>query len=348
MGSRRRRRRVSRPRPLRNRARAERAQARLFARRRAGAAAGFKPDRLPLRSAPRRLLSARVLQKLDDDESAAPAPSLSDNQSSARAATDDDAKKRDRAIAEAIPTDADQLFKATVDWAAFLPVSYLYLYVSCYVGGARGRRPGQVTDRGSPKNRRVSGGRRTHADQLRLFLLRAEGPNQKKSATSSHWSWTKTRRPWSSSCGACYVPRGEGGAAPLSREKYFCWRFFHLPFPAFLLAGPRRRRRRVRARRRCARWLANLTLASRPGFGQLSATVRSATSIRPLLEWRRKSRAPRSLYGDAQSNMLGPMLLTARWHCSLLVPYMPLASSSSFRDASERLHELDAREQLLA
>ena len=59
-----------------------------------------------------------MLQKLDDDESAAPAPSLSDNQSSARAATDDDAKKRDRAIAEAIPTDADQLFKATVDWAA--------------------------------------------------------------------------------------------------------------------------------------------------------------------------------------------------------------------------------------
>ena len=51
--------------------------------------------------------------------------STSDNQSSARAATDDDAKKRDRAIAEAIPTDADQLFKATVDWAAVRSVSLI-------------------------------------------------------------------------------------------------------------------------------------------------------------------------------------------------------------------------------
>ena len=79
---------------------------------------GFKPGLATSAFGAEEASKPRVLQKLDDDESAAPAPSLSDNQSSARAATDDDAKKRDRAIAEAIPTDADQLFKATVDWAA--------------------------------------------------------------------------------------------------------------------------------------------------------------------------------------------------------------------------------------
>ena len=93
-----------------------------------------------------------MLQKLDDDESAAPAPSLSDNQSSARAATDDDAKKRDRAIAEAIPTDADQLFKATVDWAAVRsPVSCIFikLIMSCRSSARASSRPSY--DRGSPK-----------------------------------------------------------------------------------------------------------------------------------------------------------------------------------------------------
>uniref|UniRef100_A0A7S3ZNA8 PWI domain-containing protein n=1 Tax=Pelagomonas calceolata TaxID=35677 RepID=A0A7S3ZNA8_9STRA len=79
---------------------------------------GFKPGLATSAFGAEEASKPRVLQKLDDDESAAPAPSLSDNQSSARAATDEDAKKRDRAIAEAIPTDADQLFKATVDWAA--------------------------------------------------------------------------------------------------------------------------------------------------------------------------------------------------------------------------------------
>ena len=81
---------------------------------------GFKPGLATSAFGAEEASKPRVLQKLDDDESAAPAPSLSDNQSSARAATDEDAKKRDRAIAEAIPTDADQLFKATVDWAAVL------------------------------------------------------------------------------------------------------------------------------------------------------------------------------------------------------------------------------------
>ena len=89
---------------------------------------GFKPGLATSAFGAEEASKPRVLQKLDDDESAAPAPSLSDNQSSARAATDEDAKKRDRAIAEAIPTDADQLFKATVDWAAvLLPVSCIFI-----------------------------------------------------------------------------------------------------------------------------------------------------------------------------------------------------------------------------
>ena len=68
------------------------------------------------------------------------------------AATDDDAKKRDRAIAEAIPTDADQLFKATVDWAAvLLPVSCIFIkLIMLYRWSARASsRPSY--DRGSPK-----------------------------------------------------------------------------------------------------------------------------------------------------------------------------------------------------
>ena len=65
-----------------------------------------------------------------------------------------------------------------MDWAAVrLPVSYVYLYHH-YIGGARGRRPGQVTTVGRQKNRRVSGGRRTHTDQLHLFLLRAKGQTE--------------------------------------------------------------------------------------------------------------------------------------------------------------------------
>ena len=113
---------------------------------------GFKPGLATSAFGAEEASKPRVLQKLDDDESAAPAPSLSDNQSSARAATDDDAKKRDRAIAEAIPTDADQLFKATVDWAAvLLPVSCIFikLIMSCRSSARASSRPSY--DRGSPK-----------------------------------------------------------------------------------------------------------------------------------------------------------------------------------------------------
>ena len=113
---------------------------------------GFKPGLATSAFGAEEASKPRVLQKLDDDESAAPAPSLSDNQSSARAATDDDAKKRDRAIAEAIPTDADQLFKATVDWAAvLLPVSCIFikLIMLCRWSARASSRPSY--DRGSPK-----------------------------------------------------------------------------------------------------------------------------------------------------------------------------------------------------
>ena len=88
---------------------------------------GFKPGLASTAFGAEEASKPRVLQKLDDDESAAPAPLSGNDNSSARAATDDDAKKRDRAIAEAIPTDADQLFKATVDWAA---VRLFYLYIA--------------------------------------------------------------------------------------------------------------------------------------------------------------------------------------------------------------------------
>ena len=113
---------------------------------------GFKPGLATSAFGAEEASKPRVLQKLDDDESAAPAPSLSDNQSSARAATDDDAKKRDRAIAEAIPTDADQLFKATVDWAAVLaqcPYLYQKLIIPCRSSARASSRPSY--DRGSPK-----------------------------------------------------------------------------------------------------------------------------------------------------------------------------------------------------
>ena len=105
---------------------------------------GFKPGLATSAFGAEEASKPRVLQKLDDDESAAPAPSLSDNQSSARAATDDDAKKRDRAIAEAIPTDADQLFKATVDWAAVLaqcPYLYQKLIIPCRSSARASSRP---------------------------------------------------------------------------------------------------------------------------------------------------------------------------------------------------------------
>ena len=158
--------------PIADRARAERAQARLLARRRAAGRCGASSPGLAHLCVRRRGgFEAATCSELDDDESAAPAPSLSDNQSSARAATDDDAKKRDRAIAEAIPTDADQLFKATVDlgrrmvgaWEHQCPPSFSKLIMlAADVGGARdGRRPGQVKTVGRQKNRRVSGGRRT-------------------------------------------------------------------------------------------------------------------------------------------------------------------------------------------
>ena len=113
---------------------------------------GFKPGLATSAFGAEEASKPRVLQKLDDDESAAPAPSLSDNQSSARAATDDDAKKRDRAIAEAIPTDADQLFKATVDWAAVLllsVLSFIKLIMLCRWSARASSRPSY--DRGSPK-----------------------------------------------------------------------------------------------------------------------------------------------------------------------------------------------------
>ena len=112
---------------------------------------GFKPGLATSAFGAEEASKPRVLQKLDDDESAAPAPSLSDNQSSARAATDDDAKKRDRAIAEAIPTDADQLFKATVDWAAVCsqrPI-FIKLIMLCRWSARASSRPSY--DRGSPK-----------------------------------------------------------------------------------------------------------------------------------------------------------------------------------------------------
>ena len=220
---------------------------------------GFKPGLATSAFGAEEASKPRVLQKLDDDESAAPAPSLSDNQSSARAATDEDAKKRDRAIAEAIPTDADQLFKATVDWAAvLLPASYLLSSLSCYVGGARGRRPGQVKTVGRQKNRRVSGGRRTHTDQLHLFLLRAKGQARGDPRRARTGLGRRRADHGRQAVARVTLPRGEGGAAPLCVKNIFAG-VFSYPFRRSFWQVPRRRaiavragwRRRRRARLKC-------------------------------------------------------------------------------------------------
>ena len=219
-----------------DRARARRAQAQLLARRRAAAARGFKPGLATSAFGAEEASRARVLQKLDDDESAAPAPSLSDNQSSARAATDDDAKKRDRAIAEAIPTDADQLFKATVDWAAVRSVSYVYLYDIIRIGrGARASsRPS--CGPGSPKNRRVSGGRRTHTDQLRLFLLRAKGQARGDPRRARAGLGRRCPNHGRQAVARVTLPR-EGGAAPLCVKNIFAG-VFSYPFRRFFGQRP--------------------------------------------------------------------------------------------------------------
>ena len=128
--------------------------------------------------------------------------------------------------------------------------------LSCYVGRARGRRPGQATAVGRQKNRRVSGGGGAHTHQLRLFLLRAPGEARGDPRRAGTGPGRRCPNYGRETVARSVVPRGEGGAAPLCVKNIFAG-VFSYPFWRLIWQVPRRRRaiaaRAGRRRRRRAR-----------------------------------------------------------------------------------------------
>ena len=252
--------------PIADRARAERAQARLLSAGRRAAAAGLARDWRPLRSAPRRLRSRRACSRSSTTTSPRrqrPLYLIINHRARGHRRRRGAA---DRAIAEAIPTDADQLFKAIrIGPPHALSVLCLSLYHhASYRWSRRGRRPGQVKTLGRQKIAEYLGEEEpTLINYICSCLGRRAKPEENRDELATGLGRRRADH-GRQAVARVVIPRGEGGAAPLCGKNILL--AFSSPFRRSFWQVPRRRRaiavRAGRRRRRRARLVCSLTATS--------------------------------------------------------------------------------------